>query len=132
MLRMYQDAKGVIWCDIEIEAGVNEDHPFRPEEPTRYKLLRMRTKKLAGGRTWVPATDYKKKGHSSLLKLCKLSYASEGLGMLTSQVQTVHDKYAWACPLEENVLGYGCKRFSLSSYCDEGGERNADCKGKAT
>ena len=30
-------------------------------------------------------------------------------------MQAVEGKYAWASPLEENVLGYGCKRFALST-----------------
>ena len=114
VIRKYQTSSGIVWCFIEIQPVADDDHPFRPEEAIPYKMLRMRTKKLAGGRTWVPVVQ-SKRSSSVALQLAKLSYAAEGLGVLTSQVQAVHGKYAWASPMDENVLGYGCKRFALST-----------------
>ena len=116
LLHKYQAPNGLVWCFVEIQPGPDDDNPFRPEQPKRYKMIRMRTKKLAGGRTWVPAAESPKaRSVSVVLQVVKLSYAAEGLGVLKSQVQAVEGKYAWASPLEENVLGYGCKRFALST-----------------
>merc|ERR1712096_538996 len=104
----YQDVLGVVWCEIEVAPTDEQDNP------TRYKLLRMRTKKLAGGRAWVPAVS-STRARSVLLKQCRVSFASEGLGTRLCQVQAMSLTHAWVCPMEENILGYGCKRVALST-----------------